>query len=125
MAKAGRPHKEIDKEQFEKLCAMHCTLLEICAFFDVTDKTLENWCKRTYDMKYSEICKIKRQIGKISLRRSQYELAKKNANLSIWLGKQWLGQTDNAVAEEKENNAVDEFVNALNSKAEEAWNDEK
>ena len=33
--------------------------------------------------------------GKQSLRRYQYELAKKgNSSMLIWLGKQWLGQTD-------------------------------
>ena len=30
---AGRPRKNIDKEQFEKLCFLHCTLEEIAGFF--------------------------------------------------------------------------------------------
>lgn len=34
-----RHKKEIDQEQFEKLCELQCTLKEICGFFDVTDKT--------------------------------------------------------------------------------------
>lgn len=29
------------------------------------------------------------------MRRYQFELAKKNANMAIWLGKQYLGQRDN------------------------------
>lgn len=33
--------------------------------------------------------------GKMSLRRYQFELAKKNASMAIWLGKQYLGQSDN------------------------------
>ena len=37
----------------------------------------------------------KREKGKISLRRYQWELAKKNATMAIWLGKQFLGQRDN------------------------------
>ena len=36
----GRPPKEIDKEQFEKLCEIQCTRDEICEVLDVTDKTL-------------------------------------------------------------------------------------
>ena len=36
---AGRPKKYIDKDEFEKLCALQCTENEICGFFDVTDKT--------------------------------------------------------------------------------------
>lgn len=36
----------------------------------------------------------KRGAGKISLRRSQWRLAEKNASMAIWLGKQYLGQRD-------------------------------
>ena len=95
MAKAGRPRKEIDKKQFESLCAFQCTLFEVCSFFDVTDKTLDAWCRRTYGANFSEVFKEKRQIGKISLRRSQFKLAESNATMAIWLGKQYLGQKDN------------------------------
>lgn len=35
-----------------------------------------------------------RQEGLVSLRRSQFRLAEKNAAMAIWLGKQLLGQTD-------------------------------
>ncbi len=92
--KMGRPMKEIDKAQFEKLCEMQCTLLEVTAFFDVTDKTLESWCRRTYEKTFSEVFKLKRQGGYISLRRSQFQLAKKSAAMAIFLGKNYLGQTD-------------------------------
>lgn len=44
----ARPRKEIDQKQFENLCGLQCTLEEICGWFDVTDKTLDSWCKRTY-----------------------------------------------------------------------------
>ena len=94
MAKMGRPLKEIDKKQFENLCSLQCTYEEICGWFDVSDKTLEKWCKNTYGMTFSEIFKIKRAGGRISLRRSQFRLAEKNAAMAIWLGKQFLGQTD-------------------------------
>lgn len=91
----ARPRKEIDQKNFENLCALQCTKEEICGFFDVTDKTLENWCKRTYKAGFSEVFKQKRGKGKISLRRNQFRLAEKNANMAIWLGKQYLGQKDN------------------------------
>ena len=65
----ARPRKEIDKKQFENLCGLQCTKEEICAFFELTDKTLESWCKRTYDKGFSEVFREKRGIGKISLRR--------------------------------------------------------
>ncbi len=90
----ARPRKEIDQKQFENLCGLQCTLEEICGWFDVTDKTLDGWCKRTYHASFSEVFKKKRGAGKISLRRSQWQLAAKNASMAIWLGKQYLGQRD-------------------------------
>ena len=92
--KVARPRKEIDQKDFESLCALQCTKEEICGFFDVSDKTLENWCKRTYSEGFSEVFKKKRGKGKISLRRAQFRLAEKSASMAIWLGKQWLGQKD-------------------------------
>ena len=90
----ARPRKEIDQKQFEDLCGLQCTLEEICGWFDVTDKTLDGWCKRTYHASFSEVFKQKRGAGKISLRRSQWRLAEKNATMAIFLGKQFLGQRD-------------------------------
>lgn len=90
----ARPRKEIDKTEFEKLCGIQCTEEEICAWFGVTDKTLSSWCKRTYGQSFSETFRQKRGIGRIALRRAQFQLMKKNATMAIWLGKQWLGQTD-------------------------------
>ena len=90
----GRPRAEIDRKQFENLCGLQCTLEEICGWFGVCSDTLESWCKRTYKMNFSEVFKQKRGVGKISLRRSQWRLAEKNANMAIWLGKQYLGQKD-------------------------------
>lgn len=90
----ARPKKEINQREFEALCGFQCTEEEICNFFNVTDKTLTRWCKETYNLSFSEVFKIKRDIGKISLRRSQWKLAEKNATMSIWLGKQYLGQKE-------------------------------
>ena len=92
--KVARPRKEIDQKDFESVCALQWTKEEICGFFDVSDKTLENWCKRTYSEGFSEVFKKKRGKGKISLRRAQFRLAEKSASMAIWLGKQWLGQKD-------------------------------
>lgn len=95
MVKGDTPAQDkIDKKQFENLCGLQCTILEICDFFDVDDKTLNSWCKNTYDTTFSEIFKIKRGKGQISLRRTQWKLAEKNASMAIFLGKQYLGQTD-------------------------------
>lgn len=91
----GRPRAQIDIKEFEKLCSLQCTLQEICAWFNVQDDTLNAWCRDNYDGRtFSEVFAEKRGIGKISLRRYQFQQAEKNPTMAIWLGKQYLGQTD-------------------------------
>ena len=95
----ARPRAEIDQKQFEQLCGLQCTEVEICDWFNVTDKTLSSWCKRTYGVGFSEIYAKKRGNGKISLRRMQFKLAERSATMAIWLGKQYLGQRDQVSVE--------------------------
>ena len=96
----ARPHKEIDKKQFEKLCAIQCTQDEICDWFEVCHDTLDDWCHRTYKdeaghpMRFSQVFAQKRGQGKIALRRMQFHLAENSASMAIFLGKQMLGQKD-------------------------------
>lgn len=85
---------EINQNEFEKLCGLQCTYLEICEWFHVTDKTLNSWCKRTYKKTFSEVFKEKRGLGKISLRRMQFRLAETSPAMAIFLGKNYLGQSD-------------------------------
>jgi len=99
MAKRGRPTKEIDRTQFQKLCGMQCTLKEIAGFFDCSEDTIERWCKRTYKENFADTYKIHSASGLISLRRNQFELSKRSAAMAIFLGKQYLGQTDHIEVE--------------------------
>lgn len=111
----GRPTKDINLIEFEKLCALQCTQAEICAWFNVDDKTLTKWCEKTYRKSFSEIFDIKRGHGKISLRRAQWKQAETNPTMAIWLGKQYLGQRDHkelTVTQTLTQEAVDE-VEAL------------
>ena len=91
----ARPRKEIDVEQFKKLCSLQCTLSEIASWFDCSEDTIERWCKRTFKENFAETYKKSCGKGKISLRRAQFKAAEGgNATLLVWLGKQWLGQRD-------------------------------
>lgn len=93
--KGGRPRKIIPKDEFEKLCGLQCTLEEMCCFFNCDENTLESWCKRTYHKGFSEIFRRKRGSGRVSLRRKQYQVAMSgNPTMLIWLGRNWLDQTD-------------------------------
>ena len=96
-AKMGRPKKEIDQKAFEGLCGIQCTRSEVCQFFNVTDKTLDRWCKATFKMTFSAIFKIKRGTGVISLRRTGFKLAKTNGSVYIFMAKNYLGLRDQPV----------------------------
>lgn len=85
---------KINKDYFEKLCAFQCTEQEIASFFDVSVDSLERFCKAEYGCRFAEVFKKKRDIGKISLRRTQFKQAEKSTSMAIWLGKQYLGQAD-------------------------------
>lgn len=115
---AGRPKKKIDQQQFENLCALQCTKEEICGWFDLTDKTLENWCNDTYGQHFSEVFAKKRGHGKISLRRAQFQLAQKSASMAIFLGKNYLGQSDSVVIESRGDREDDPLSKALKEEAE-------
>lgn len=96
----ARPLKKIDKKDFEGLLAIQCTLEEVTAFFDhkldgCSEDTIERWCKRTYNQSFAEVSEKKRALGKISLRRNQFNLSKKSATMAIFLGKNYLSQKDN------------------------------
>ncbi len=98
---AGRPVKEFDKKEFVNLVGMGCTQEEICWWFrDDTGKkanidTLSRWCKRTFGLNFQDYYKKNGGMAmKISLRKNQLKLSKKSAAMAIFLGKNYLGQTD-------------------------------
>ena len=107
----GRPQKEIDQRQFEDLCGMQCTLQEIAGWFKCSEDTIERWCKRTYKENFAEAYKKHSAKGKMSLRRAQFRLAEKSAAMAIFLGKQYLGQTDHVIVEDK--SAIDRLDEIL------------
>jgi hypothetical protein len=92
------PRKEVDKETLEKLFYMQCTQTEIMGWFGIQTKdTLNNRIREIYgeDQSYSTIYEQKRQGGRIAVRRKQMQVAESgNVSMLIWLGKQYLGQSD-------------------------------
>jgi hypothetical protein len=73
---------------------MQCTVNEIAGFFDCSVDTIERWCKREYKEGFADIYGKKRELGRISLRRTQWKMAEHNVSMAIWLGKQYLGQAE-------------------------------
>lgn len=94
MAKMGRPQIEIKQETFEGLCRVQCTLEEISSVLAVSEDTVERWCGRVYQSTFADVYRQKSAAGKASLRRTQFKMAENTPALAIWLGKQYLGQSD-------------------------------
>ena len=115
MTRTGRPKKEIDKKIFENLCGLQCTLEEIAGVFDCSPDTIERWCKREYKENFADTFKKHSAKGKMSLRRTQFKLAEKSAAMAIFLGKNYLGQTDKIISEtvEDNNGQLAELINGL------------
>ena len=102
MAKRGPkgPRLDIDIEQFEKLCAIHCAEFEIAEWFNMSIDTLERRVKEHYGENFADVFKRKRGRGKISLRRIRWKLAMEgNVTMIIWLSKQHLGESDKQSSE--------------------------
>lgn len=86
--RTGRPKKNIDYEMVEKLASIMATQEEIASFLDISVRTLLR------DEHFCHIYKKGLEGGKMSLRRQQFKLSETNPTMAIWLGKQYLNQTD-------------------------------
>lgn len=91
----GRPRMILNEEganAIEKLASMMCTDEEIASVLKCTVDTLQSkWNKKTFMERKAR----GRSNGKASLRRMQFKAAEGgNATMLIWLGKQFLDQTE-------------------------------
>ncbi len=89
--KTGRPTIRISKIDLEKLAGIHCTMEEAAGWFGVSEKTIRRRLERA---EFREVWDAGIMKGKVSLRRTQFEMAKTSATMAIFLGKQYLGQRD-------------------------------
>lgn len=88
----GRPMKQIDKVQFEKLCALQCTKEEICGFLDVTDKTLEKWCQKEYKAHFPKFSDKSGVWGKFHCAGANGDLLRKTPTWQFGLVNSILGR---------------------------------
>lgn len=91
--KVGRPRMEFDTQRIERMARIGCTDEEIAILCSCSIETIKRSKKRCSE--FSAAIEKGKTNFKKSLRRMQYEVAKKgNATMLIWLGKQYLGQRD-------------------------------
>lgn len=111
MSQMGRPKKEIDWDQFEKLCALHCTKSEIAGWFHVSEDTIERRVSEQYESTFAAIYLQKKALGRISLRRRMMEVAQSGSvPMLIFLSKNLLGFGDRVVTETSAENEASKLV---------------
>lgn len=87
----GKPSKkiEIDRDLLIKLASIGCTTEEMGKFFGCSGATIRN--------RFSTLVHQVKAQSKARLRQAQFDLAieKQDKTMLIWLGKQFLNQTEN------------------------------
>lgn len=90
----ARPRKTIDYDQLSSMCAIQCTGEECASVLGISYDTLVRALHRELGCGFADYFKKHSGAGRASLRRRQFEQAKNNPTMAIWLGKQYLGQAD-------------------------------
>lgn len=97
----GRKKIDFDRKSFVDLVGLGCTQKEICWYFrDEKGKcanvdTLTRWCKREFGMTFQEFVKENGGVYRnITVRQNQLALSARSAAMAIFLGKNYLDQTD-------------------------------
>lgn len=106
----GRPKKKINYEIVEKLAKIFCTQEEIASVLDISVRTLQR------DEKFCRIYKNGIVEAKKSLRRVQLQTALAgNPTMQIWLGRQYLNQSEKNSLEVNKDSGIQIKINT-NSK---------
>lgn len=83
----GRPKKQLDRNVVERLANRQCPMTEIAAVVGCAVNTLKR--------RFGRHLPLWREAGKQIIRSKQWEAMEKgNTVMLIWLGKQYLAQTD-------------------------------
>lgn len=93
--KDGRPRIEVDMDLLSKLCQLQCTAVDCAHVLGMSTDTIDRRLKEDGFAGFDQFRAENNSMGRVSLRRVQFQTAMAgNHTMQIWLGKQWLGQTD-------------------------------
>lgn len=93
----GRTERKLTYKEWERaqnMASIMCTGEEIAHVLRISYDTLVKEVKSIGYKSFPDWFKEHSSKGKMSLRRKQFEMAERNAAMAIWLGKQYLGQSD-------------------------------
>ena len=111
--RAGRPPSVFNRRTFEELCKIQCTKEEIARVMGMSIQTILRRCREIYGATFEQTYQRFGDAGLVSLRRAQFKLAKTNASMAIFLGKNYLGQSDQGYTDHELARAIDREMAAL------------
>lgn len=88
--------KPIDIDMICYWLEHHATLGEIAGSFRVGRDTIQRVVLEEFGCTFEKLKEVFSEAGKLSLRRNQWKLSQRNASMAIFLGKNYLNQTDQA-----------------------------
>ena len=91
----GRPEKHFDWKVLDAILQFKASKRDCAELINISEDTIERRIKKKFQLTFSEYRDRKMAQPRHSIARRQYEIAMAgNATMLIWLGKQWLGQTE-------------------------------
>jgi DNA-binding transcriptional ArsR family regulator len=98
----ARPRKEVDFEKLARVCQYPMTNEDIAAILDLSVDTISRAIKKEYGIGFAEYKDQKQSNLRFTLLAKQIEVAKSgNVAMLIFLGKNYLGQSDKQETELK------------------------
>lgn len=92
----GRPKEivndEATRQTIRTLAGLQCTYEDAAAVLGINKSTFTRFINSSEELK--DLWLEGMAHGRASLRKNQFEMSKNNPTMAIWLGKQYLGQTD-------------------------------
>lgn len=115
----GRSQIPIDWDQFFKLVSYQCTQAEIADWFHCSVDTIDRACKRDLNMSFAEVWNKKKSLGRIKLRKLQFEIIEKMgpgaATMAIYLDKKMFPDEnpDRQIPDDLPSNEVEKIEQCL------------
>lgn len=115
----ARPKSKIDWSKVDDMLEKQCEGTEIAGALGMHPNTFYNRVQYEFDVGFSEYKQQKRESGKSLLRKKQFEVALEgNTTMLVWLGKQYLQQTDKVQTEDKTETLFDKWISQYETEPE-------
>jgi hypothetical protein len=107
MKKSGPKERPIDWQIVDALLGVGATCTDVAGILDMSTETLDRRVKREKKIDFQKYRDLKMGKMRGNLLKKQYDVAMTgNVTMLIWLGKQYLGQSDKIETDTTENVTV-------------------